>query len=592
MSFQIGIDLGTTRCCVATQDNNGHIKIIPNDMGKNTTPSCVFFGGNNHVLVGESALSAPRVGKNLIYDAKRIIGRQYEDAAVTKDRRLWSFDVVRESRPPDDGKAMIKLEENGQSRLIAPEEVSAELLKKLKAYAKSFWGGDDIKDAVITHPAYFDTKQKLETEKAAKLAGFENVKLISEPTAAAIAFGMKTGHENKTILIYDLGGGTFDVSIGKIVSAQLKILAVHGLPHLGGEDFDTAIVNDFTRSFEEANAISFPIEDSTQIRRLRNEARVAKENMSGMASPQTIEMSVTINGKSYQHIYKIDRNKFNELCKNYFESTMGVIDETLAKANLDINQINDILMVGGSTRIPRIKELVRAKFPPKANIMNNINPDEAVAIGAAILASQMDPNKPLPDEPLPSHNDIPNIGTQRTYAASHMKLDIREAVPLSIGMELRGGIVKVVIPRGTTYPCEQRLETVTVVDNQQRFEADIYEGERARTRDNAKIGSIAMENLSPQPRGSPHTTIFKIDENGILKVTHIEECTERTVEFDYKYNGPRRNTADIAHFVKEAAENREADDLFRKVCNLRRNFDTYLHNESQRIDGMRVGKFF
>ncbi|PAV83691.1 hypothetical protein WR25_00715 [Diploscapter pachys] len=553
MNYGVGIDLGTTRCCVAIQDNNGHMKIVPNDMGKNTTPSCVFFGETS-VLVGESALSAPRVGKNLIYDAKRIIGRQYEDAAVTKDRRLWSFDVVRESKPPDD----------------------------------SFYGGDDINSAVIAHPAYFDTKQKRETEKAAKLAGFENVKLISEPTAAAVAFGMKTLHENKTILIYDLGGGTFDVSIGKIVNEQLDILAVHGLPHLGGEDFDTAIVDDFTKSFEEAHGILFPIEDSTQIRRLRNEARVAKENMSGMILPQTIEMSVTINGKSYQHTYKIDRKRFNELCNNYFESTMGVVDETLAKANLNISQINDVLMVGGSTRIPQIKELVRAKFP-KANIMNNINPDEAVAIGAAILASQMDPNKPLPNEPLPSRNDIPNIGKQRTYAASHMELDIREAVPLSIGMELRGGIVKVVIPRGTTYPCEpQRLETVTVVDNQQRFEADIYEGERARTSDNTKIGSIVMENLSPQPRGSPHTTTFEIDGNGILKVTHTEERSKRTVEFTYKYDGPRKTTADIAHFMEEAMENREADDLLQKVCAQRRVFDTYVYNESQRIEKLEM----
>ncbi|PAV63968.1 hypothetical protein WR25_02721 [Diploscapter pachys] len=404
-------------------------------LGRNTTPSWVLFD-NGTVLIGDAAINAPDTGKNLIYDSKRIIGRQFDDEVVTNDRQKWSFEVVRERNSPFEGKAMIKIDEFGRNRLLSPEEVSAELLKGMKSYAETYLGGESVTNAVITVPAYFDTRQRKATEEAARLAGLNVLRLLTEPAAAAIALAMRNRQANRTILVYDLGGSTFDVSIGRITDGELKILGINGDTHLGGEDFDEMIVSDYIAKFEAEH-----------------------------------RMTVSINNTSYTYEYSIDRDKFYKICGPSFLGTMGVVDGALNTANLEPDKINDILLVGGSTRIPWIKELIRQKFP-NSQILQCVNPDEAVAIGAAILASQMDPNKPLPEESLPLNNDIPNIDNRRTYAASRTKLNMAGILSTSsnagptneeneqttsnpIGLE---NIVCIGIDLGTTYSCVAVME--------------------------------------------------------------------------------------------------------------------------------------
>ncbi|PAV68593.1 hypothetical protein WR25_09435 isoform A [Diploscapter pachys] len=570
----IGIDLGTTRCCVAIVDDTGKVQTIQNDLGGNTTPSWILYN-HDEVKVGSAAINAPSTGKNLVYDSKRLIGRQFNDDCVVNDRAGWSFDV---------GKAMIKITKehpNGVTdRLIAPEEASGELLKAMKQYAESHLGGQKVTDAVITVPAYFDMRQREATERAAQYAGLTNVRLLTEPTAAAIAIAMKKQKTNRTILIYDLGGGTFDVSIGRITDEKLQILGIGGDTHLGGEDFDELIVKDFIAHFENRHMISFP-NNKIMRRKLKDQCREVKENIMGISLGLPIEMTVTIDGENYPLEYNINRAKFNALCESSFACTMRIIDNTLCDAGLSRNQIDDILLVGGSTRIPRIKELIKEKFP-RATILQSVNPDEAIAIGAAIYAAQLGRKDKPPPRPEDA-NDLAASHSNNLYEAAYMALDICEAIPLSIGMELRGGLVKVVIPRGTRYPTKISQDTRTVVDNQPQFRSDIYEGERARTRDNIQIGTILMKGLTPAPRGNLHVTEFHIDHNGILRVTHTEKCSNRKENFTITYDGPRRIATNIAHFVTDAERNREADEQFRKVCDLRRMFETHLYNEKTRI---------
>ncbi|PAV80709.1 hypothetical protein WR25_03315 [Diploscapter pachys] len=579
----IGIDLGTTRCCVATVDDNGRPQTILNDLGGNTTPSWILY---NHggVKVGLTAINAPSTGKNLIYDSKRLIGRQFNDDCVIRDRAGWSFDVVRENVSDEKGKAMIKITgkklDKVIDRLVAPEEASGELLKAMKQYAESHLGGQEVTDAVITVPAYFDMRQRKATERAAQYAGFTNVRLLTEPTAAAIALAMKKQKTNRTILIYDLGGGTFDVSIGRITDHKLEILGIGGDTHLGGEDFDELIVKDFIAHFEKKHEVSFP-DDKVMRRRLKNQCREVKENIMGINSDLSIEMTFNIGGENYPLEYKINRAKFNKLCGPSLDCTMAIIDNALRNAKLLQNQIDDILLVGGSTRIPRIRELIKEKFP-LAEILQNVNPDEAIAIGAAIYAAQLERKDKPPPRPV-NANDLDPNNSNEPYEAVHMALDICEVIPLSIGMELRGKLVKVVIPRGTPYPTTISQATRTVMDNQPEFRAEIYEGERARTRDNIKIGTILMNGLKPAPRGSLHVTDFHIDHNGILHVTHTEKCSSKKKDFTITYDGPKRTATDVAHYVRDAELNREADEQFRKVCDLRRMFETHIHNEKMDI---------
>ncbi|PAV84808.1 hypothetical protein WR25_10080 isoform C [Diploscapter pachys] len=476
---------------------------------------------------------------------------------------------------------MIKIDEFGRNRLLSPEEVSAELLKGMKSYAETYLGGESVTNAVITVPAYFDTRQRAATKEAAELAGLNVLRLLTEPTAAAIALAMKSRQANRTILVYDLGGGTFDVSVGKIIDGELKILGINGDTHLGGEDFDEMIVSDYIAKFEVEHRVRFPT-DNVLRRRLRNLCREAKENMAGMKAEQKIDMTVSINNTNYTYEYSIDRDKFYAMCGPSFLGTMGVLDGALNTAKLQPNQINDILLVGGSTRIPWIKELIRQKFP-KSEILQCVNPDEAVAIGAAILASQLDNNYVLPSSILQENDNIQNMNNRTNYAAAFMRLDIHEAMPLSIGMELRYGLVKIVIPRGTIYPCKQTLETGTVADNQSHFVAEIYEGERARTKDNIKIGAIKMHDLQQVPRGSRHITTFEIDGNGIIHVSHLEECSNRNENLQITFDGPKKTSTDIARYVTDAIVHEQEDNLFREICDLRRRIDTYLHSEKNRL---------
>ncbi|PAV80484.1 hypothetical protein WR25_14981 isoform A [Diploscapter pachys] len=605
----IGIDLGTTRCCVAAIDKNGIPFTIENDQGLKTTPSYVLYESNSNVKVGKAAMNSQYPGEKLIYDSKRLIGRQYSDQAVTEDCERWSFVVVRNDTEPDEGKAMIKVND----RLIAPEKVSAELLKSMKRDAERHFGGQEVKNAVITVPAYFNSRQKEMTMEAAKIAGLNVLKLLTEPTAAAIALGIKSTESNRIKMIYDLGGGTFDVSIGRIVEkngqkSELEIFAISGHTHLGGEDFDNIIIEDAIKHFQDKHEVNYPDSKTTR-RRLCNQCREVKENMANTISNQQIDMVATVDDKRLSYTYTINQAQFYELCKEKFEGTLSIVDEAIENARKVVPDIviDDILLVGGSTRIPRIKELLREKFP-NAKILHNVNPDEAVAVGAAILAAQLsDPRyknqAPKPQQSSssssnqPSSNNnkndmsinYPEITSNTDIESGYMRLEIRESLPLSIGMEIRGGVNKIIIKRGTVYPCEVKIPTYTVVDNQPSFTADIFEGERARARDNVRIGTIVMNYLRPVERGSKHTTTFTIDNSGILHIKHVEEVSGRTAPLQINFNGQRNLNIDVANYVEQASRFKAADELFLLASSLRRAFEDDLHQKKRQLGSNRQG---
>ncbi|PAV80713.1 hypothetical protein WR25_03316 isoform D [Diploscapter pachys] len=580
----IGIDLGTTRCCVAIVDGTGKAQTIPNDLGRNTTPSFVLYDQNGDAIhVGDAAINTSNTGRNLIYDAKRLIGRQFNDQVVMEDRRKWSFEVVRETDVPNTGKAMIKIGDN----YIAPEDVSAELLKKMKEYAKSYMKGRDVKKAVITVPAYFEARQKDATVQAAEKAGLEVLMLITEPTAAAIALAVKQNEKDeRIIMIYDLGGGTFDVSIAKIKNGHVDILAISGNNHLGGEDFDETIVTAYIEDFEDKTKLTFP-DDKILRRKLRNECCIAKQTVVSMKGSVNIEMTVQVKGQSVNHSFAFNCKQLHQLCEALLQGTMGSVDHALEKAELTPDKVDQILIVGGSTRIPRIKELIKSKFK-KAALLQNVNPDEAIAMGAAIYGAQLGRGNQGPATmPQSCRNDIGGNNSPNYYDAAFMTLQICEAVPLSIGMEVRGNLVQIVIPRNTPYPFRKEIRTSTVYDDQKYFTARIYEGERARTSDSQEIGKIHMTNLkTPMSRGNPHITIFEVNRIGILKVTHIEECTGNKVEHMVTYDGHKKNMADIAHFLSEARQHEKEDNEFREVCEERRYFENELYSEKNTVKAM------
>ncbi|XXG60200.1 hypothetical protein AAC387_Pa04g2164 [Persea americana] len=531
----IGIDLGTTYSCAAVWKYD-RIEIIPNDQGNRITPSCVAFTDEMR-LIGDAAMNQASINSvNTIFDAKRLIGKRYSDESIQNDIKLWPFKVTAGSN----GQPMIVVEHKGEEKQFRPEEISSMVLTKMREIAEDYLGSE-VKNAVITVPAYFNNSQRQATKDAGLVAGLNVMNIINEPTAAAIAYGLdnKVGRNGKkNVLIYDLGGGTFDVSILAIENNKFEVKAVTGDTHLGGEDFDHRMVNHFIRVFKRKHKKDLT-ENPKGIRRLRTACEKAKRVLSSV-SETTIEIDCLHDGVDFRS--NISRALFNELNMDFFTRSIELVGNCLRDAKMNKNSIDDVVLVGGSTRIPKVRQLAQEFFNGK-ELCKGINPDEAVAYGAAVQATKLS-----------------GMGNQKVQ-----DLVLLDVTPLSLGIGSRGKLMSVVIPRNTSIPTEKRRNYLTVEDNQTKITFPIYQGERTIYTENHQLGEFTIYNLPPAPRDDMRfTVIFQIDANGILKVSAEEKKTGKKNHVIITRDKYSLSEKEIERMVKDATRYKLEDQEYKK----------------------------
>ena len=560
MTTPIGIDLGTTYSCVGVW--KGKVEIIPNELGNRTTPSVVTFTPQER-LIGEAAKNnITRYVESTIYDAKRLIGRRYDDPIVQKDKQLWPFKLEKDF---ESDRPQYVIEYKGETKRFYPEQISAMILEKLKGYAEDYLAAP-VSKAIITVPAYFNDSQRQATKDAGRIAGLEVQRVMNEPTAAAIAYGLETGCKGpKNILVFDFGGGTLDISVLKIENSKYKVLAVSGDTHLGGEDIDNVIADFLIKEFEEKTGTNLK-KNNKALRRLKIAAEKAKRELS-FSAEATIDIDALADGEDLN--LTISRSEFEDLCQDIFDKCIPPIDRAIEDSKLTRYDIENVVLIGGTSRIPKISEILEDYFH-KDNLSRGVSPDEAIAYGAAVTANLMlnvdddepfvsgeEKPKPKPKDPKPNYNpknDDEDDGISR--------IEFEDATPLSLGIETLGGAMEIIIPRNTSIPCKRSKTFSTARDNQTAFKVEIFEGERKLTKDNHKLGDVRITGLPKKPRGKiVIKIILHIDKNGILDV-QVQTDDIDSGKLVIKNDKGRLNQNEIERLIKEAEKYKE-DDLKR-----------------------------